>query len=310
MNKFSNILPKWEMSDSKWTIEMLLGMEKNPFKFSLQSRDLDILQFLLEHRFLTTHQISILLFPDGIHGLRSTQRRMKTLYNVGLVMKVRPRDGDPGSKPNIFGLTHLGKDLLIRSSRVHSDEAAAVFYSLEENIIEFSYMLHDLHLNEFCLEIFKEANNRKLSFEWLPTKLCRQHVKLPNGKYRVVEPDAIFIFTTDQGQKVLHVEYERSADPRRFREKITRWKLYRRQQTWKEKYDTEPFICVVGDRESWETGGRKRRVVRSIDPLRKIAYGEAFNKIAFLPVDEVEDQTWNCLPYPDNSLSLWDQLEL
>lgn len=85
-----------------------------------------------------------------------------------------------------------------------------------------------------------------------------------------------------------------------------KWKLYRGQQVWRERYSSEPLICVIGSRENWETGGRKRRVVRSIQPLRQIALERAFNKICFLPLDEIEKKTWNCLPDRQSTQTIWD----
>lgn len=310
MTTFSPVLPYWQRTEQPWSFDSILNKEEQPFDFQLRDRDLDILQACLEHRFLTTLQLHELYFTEGNGGLRYTQRRMKLLYEIGLLMKTRPRTGEPGSKPNIFALTRLGFDLLVQLDCIDREEGSLVYYSEEDNIISFDYMIHDLHLNELCIQIFKEAKARNLSFEWLPTKLCRQQIRMPGGKERKVEPDAVFLFYQGNEQIALHIEYERAANPRRFREKMTRWKVYRKQQAWKEKYQAEPFILVIGDREGWETGGRKHRVVRSIQPLVNMAYQEGFRKIAFLPTDEVEDGTWNCLPFPDNSETLWDLLQL
>jgi hypothetical protein len=310
LSTFNSVIPVWKKTSDPWTIEKILmdiGKEK---EFKIQSRDLDILQALLEHRFLTTPQLNRLFFTDGKSGMRYTQRRLKVFFEIGLVMRIRPKDpNELGTKPNIFALTDLGFDLLMKVGRIKKDDQS-YFYSERDNLIEFSYIIHDLHLNEICLEIFEEANRRKLSFEWLPTKLCRQKLKMPDGKFRIIEPDAIFIFNTPNKQIVLHIEYERSADDRRFKEKLTKWKLYRGQQAWKERFGSEPFVCVIGEREGLDTGFRKRRVVKSIKPLLRIAYNDAFKRICFLPVDEIFDHTWNCLPYPDNSLSLWEELGL
>lgn len=276
--------------------------------FSLQERDLSVIQALIEHRFLTTSQIQRMFFGTG--NLRYTQTRLKQLFQIGLTMKMRPMDDDPGSKETIHAATKTGKDLLLQVGRMDREEANSLFHTESENLVDFSYMLHDLQLNELCLKLFEEADRRKLSFEWLPTKLCRQQVKMEDGKFRVVEPDAVFIFYTQYGQRILHIEYERSADPRRFRQKLHRWNWYRRRQAWKQMFTAEPFILVIGDREGWETGGRKRRVVKSIQPLRDMAHQIQFKQIAFLPIDEIESETWSCLPYPDISHNLWDLLQL
>lgn len=219
-------------------------------------------------------------------------------------MKVRPQDMEPETKPNVFTLTTLGYQLLVQVDRVHKDDMKQV------TLVEFSYIIHELNLNDVYLSLFDEREKRGLSFEWLPTKLCRHQVRDNFGKLRVVEPDAVFLFYTDEGQVVLHLEYECSADPRRFKQKLERWKLYRQQQIWKERYETEPIICVIGELEGWSTGGRKRRVVNSIKPLVPIALNDGFIHISFLPLDEIEDETYWCLPYRGEQATLWEALGL
>lgn len=309
MTVFSTILPSWQRSKEPWSLEQLLFPDpENPPKYMLQSRDLDVLQLLFEHRFLTTNQISRLYYNTE-YGIRSTQRRMKQLFEIGVIMRIRPRDEEPGTKPYVFAITHLGYEILRKTERISQDQAQSIRFDESDHQVEFSRVIHELHLNDVCLSIFEEASRRDLSFEWLPTKLCRQSIKMTNGKSRIVEPDAVFIFYTDKGEKVLHLEYERSADQRRFQDKLTKWKLYRGQQVWRERYQSEPLICVVGSREGWETKGRKRRVVNSIKPLQSLAFTKAFSKICFLPTDEIDNQTWNCLPdQRSQSNTLWDYL--
>jgi hypothetical protein len=248
------------------------------------------------------------MFFNTAYGQRSTQRRMKKLYEMGLVMRVRPKDLEPGTKPYIFAITELGYQVLVKVERISREHTR---FDESEHQVEFSRVIHELHLNDICLDILEEAERRNLSCEWLPTKMCRQSIRSTDGSIKRIEPDAIFIFYTSGGQKVLHLEYERSADPRRFQEKLVRWKLYRGQQVWKERYQSEPFICVVGSLKQWETGGRKRRVVRSIQPLQQIARNNAFPKICFLPEDQVKAQTWNCLPDSRGmTKTLWEHLDL
>lgn len=308
MTVFSPILPRWQQTEEPWDISRIINPDPEDLPdYLLQKRDLEVLQLLLEHRFLTTNQIAELYFPTT-HGKRAAQRRLKYMFEMGLVKRVRPIDDEPGSKPFVYALTLLGRDVLIRTERVTKEDVGSMFYYNEENQIEFNRIIHELHLNDVCLSILKEADQQGRSFEWLPTKLCRQTLKMPNGRNGVVEPDAVFIFYDKP--RVLHIEYERSADPRRFHQKLERWKVYREQQIWQERYSVEPVICVIGDREGWETSGRKRRVVKSIKPLQQIAQQHGFPNIFFLPMDEIQNGTWNCLPQHGQTRTLWQNLDL
>src|SRR5699024_11059602 len=257
MTVFSPILPSWQKTEDPWSMEDILQPDpENPPKYMLQARDLDVLQVLLEHRFMTTHQVNRMFF-NGSYGNKSTQRRMRKLFEMGLVMRMRPKDMEPGTKPYVFAITQLGYQVLVKVERISTDQAASFRFEESEHQVEFSRVIHEIDLNDVCLDILESADQQELSVEWIPTKQCRQKVKWTDGKYRVVEPDAIFIFSTDKGEKVLHLEYERSADPRRFQNKLVKWKLYRGQQVWRERYTSEPFICVIGNRENMQTGGRK-----------------------------------------------------
>lgn len=213
MTVFSPILPFWQKSEEPWSLNDLLHPDpENPPKYMLQARDLDILQVLLEHRFMTTHQVNRMFFNSS-YGQRATQRRMKQLFEMGLIMRIRPKDLEPGTKPYVFAITQLGYQLLIRVERISSE----VRFEESEHQVEFSRIIHEIDLNNVCLDILESADQRDVSVEWIPTKQCRQRVKMPDGKYRVVEPDAVFVFGTNEGEKILHVEYERSADPDDFR---------------------------------------------------------------------------------------------
>jgi predicted transcriptional regulator len=306
MTTFSTMaLPIWEKSSSPWPIEKILEPQSDS-KFDLTRRDLNILEALLEHRFFTAMQIQRLFFKTK-SGYKTCSRRLKTLFEVGLVLRYRPMvyKGE-GSAPYIFSLSQLGYEVLNKTRFIHED-ISGVFYRADANIVETSRINHELELNEFCLDLFEEASIRKLNFEWIPTRLTRQRFS-SGGKTILVEPDAVFHIYTPKGERVLHIEFERSADRRRFRQKIDRWKEYRNKQIWRERYGSEPFILVVGYERSMETGGRKRRVLNSILPLRDIAKFRQFDKIAFLTLEEHRKRTWQCLTTHETTQTIWELL--
>ncbi|MFD1676358.1 replication-relaxation family protein [Alicyclobacillus fodiniaquatilis] len=297
-------LPLWERSEEAWELMRILQPIEED-KFNLTSRDLDILQALLEHRFLTLNQIVRIHFRSK-SGYYTCSRRMRKLFQIGLVLRYRPMVmKNEGSAPYIFSISQLGYEV-ISKTRFLEQDISSLYYREDGNIIELSRIIHELELNDFCLDFFEEAIAKKLRFEWTPTRLTRQSFSVTGGKTFTVEPDAVFHIYTQKGERVLHIEYERSADRRRFRQKIERWKAYRKQQAWREKYGAEPFILVVGHERSVETNGRKRRVFNSILPLQSIAEFRQFENIAFLTLDERQKGGWNCLPMKNITKTIWD----
>lgn len=301
----SSALPYWEKSEEPWEVKRIIQSEEE--KFNLTPRDLDILQTLLEHRFLTLNQLVRIYFRSS-SGYYSCSRRMRQLFNVGLVLRYRPlvRKSE-GSAPYIFALSQLGYEVLAKV-RFLDEDISGMFYREDSNIIEISRIMHELELNEFCLDLFDAAIAKKLRFDWLPTRLTRQSFSASGGKTIIVEPDAVFHIYTPKGERILHIEYERSADRRRFRQKIDRWTEYRKRQAWRDRYGAEPFILVVGHENAVETNGRKRRVVNSILPLQSIAEFRNFEKIAFLTIEERNRGGWNCLPVNNRTKTIWEHL--
>ncbi len=299
-------LPFWEKSEEAWELKRILQPREED-KFNLTSRDLDILQALLEHRFLTLNQIVRIYFRSK-SGYYTCSRRMRKLFQIGLVLRYRPLvTKSEGSAPFIFSLSQLGYEV-ISKTRFLEQDISGLFYREDGNIVELSRILHELELNDFCLDVFEEAIAKKLRFEWTPTRLTRQSFSAPGGKTIIIEPDAVFHIYTPKGERILHIEYERSADWRRFRQKIERWTEYRKRQVWRERYGSEPFILVVGHERAVETNGRKRRVVNSILPLQSMAEFRQFENIAFLTLEERQRGGWSCLPMKNTTKTIWDYI--
>ncbi len=299
-------LPEWQTASEPWPIERIL-QPKPEDRFRLSDRDVAVLRGLLEHRFLTTQQLARLYFVGKYAHIYCNQR-LKILFDRGLVLRYRPKlPRGSGSAQHIFAISYLGYQIL---STLQPDEAfRELFYREEDNFVQVSRIIHELELNNFCIDLHENLQRIGVGFEWEPTKLTR-HTFTINGKTITIEPDAVFNIYTSKGERVLHIEYERSADRRRFRQKIERWKLYRNHQAWRDRYGSEPYILVVGYENGVETNGRKCMVPNSILPLRNIAANRQLSHIAFLTLEERESGGWNCLPQSGITQTLWQHLKL
>lgn len=310
-------LPRWEHVDAPVELEEIFNSQ-----IGLTTRDIDVLQSLLEHRFLMTEQIVRMHFR-GFNSPRAAvvkcRQRMHVLFEAGLVVRYRPKlPPGYGTSQYLYTLSTAGFRVLrhLRGDDYDQD-LKDLFFRPENNYVELSRIIHELELNNFCLDVCDELNRRGYKFEWIPTRLTRQTFQTSYGKPAKMEPDAVFVIETDKDEKVLHIEYERSADRRRFRQKLERWNEYRKTGSWRVPYGREPFILVVGNDSVEETDstGRKNRTIHSIRPLYAEATRAIFPRLVFLTLEEREQGGWNCLPYRSPkgqffTLTLWEHLGL
>lgn len=128
-------LPFWEKSEEAWELKRILQPREED-KFNLTSRDLDILQALLEHRFLTLNQIVRIYFRSK-SGYYTCSRRMRKLFQIGLVLRYRPLvTKSEGSAPFIFSLSQLGYEV-ISKTRFLEQDISGLFYRKMATLLSF-----------------------------------------------------------------------------------------------------------------------------------------------------------------------------
>lgn len=263
-----------------------------------EPRDVDIMERLYFCRFLNSHQLQRLFFTNQ----RTAQIRLSKLYERGFVDRFRPPSArGQGSNPYIYTLDSLGYRLL----RHLRPELVGRWY-WREKTPEFSRVIHDVELNDFCLNFLDEAPRHGIdNLLWLTTKQAVQRIDV-DGRKAMYAPDAILTYDVQYEDAtnpvVLHIEWERSADRRWFLEKLQTWRAYRQAQRWQAKgYRAEPKIIVVGRRrEAGKLG------MYSIEPLRLAAAREKFSEIFFLYREDLQAGKWHLLNPQGGRISLWD----
>jgi hypothetical protein len=293
------------------TLPTLDEMLADPITYHVEERDLALMEALFFRRFLTSEQIRREFFPPQNPGAkdvrRACQARLRLLYKRCFIDRFRPPStkGD-GSHPYVYTLDRPGYQLLkhLRPERMSNR------WSFREKVLQFTKVIHELELNEFCLTFREEAAKRGIEVTWLTTRQAIQKVKLVNGgRSPVYAPDAMLIWRTDQNdaatEQVLHVEYERSADKRWFLEKILTWKEYRRLALWKKvAYPKEPKILVVGQKKALPRAGWG-----SIEVLRKAAKAQQMQGIFFLYLEDLKRGKWDIITPRDEKTTIWDLQE-
>lgn len=287
------------------TIEEILA---DPITYHVEQRDLDVMEALFFRRFLTSEQIRREFFPPHVQGAKNIRRvcqeRLRLLYKRCFLDRFRPpvTKGE-GSHPYVYTLDRPGYELLkhLRPGRITNR------WSFREKVLQFTKVIHELELNEFCLTFREEARQKGIEVTWLTTRQAVQKVKLADGgRSPLYAPDAVLIWRSPTGmENVLHVEYERSADKRWFLEKMITWKEYRRQALWKKvAYPKEPKILVVGRKQELPRGGWG-----SIDGLKSAAKSNQMEGIFFLYIEELKAGKWDVMTARDEKTTLWDLQE-
>ena len=277
--------PKNIVNDIK---ELLLNGEKS--NFSLTGRDLDILEVLWKYRFLQTKQIAALLFANTKKPEKHSAQRLYKLFNVQLVKRYRPwAPPGEGTRQFIYALSPLGWNLLYQKRvRDNPDLEIITPWKEEDDALELSRVIHELELNEFCIALEQVAERMGLYFEWVPTRAAVQIVSPgQTQKSFRIRPDALIWI----GEQVLHVEYERYSNRRKFQEKLQMWKKYRALGAWKKVSPLEPIILIVGNKENGPVEGKSRKI-RSIVPLMEMAAGEGMANIWFMYNRDWQNDCW------------------
>lgn len=309
-------VPKWNSPKELMTLEDILEQAAGRHGI-LTVKDLDIMDTLYHHRFLLNKQIGKLFYNEAKDPLYQAGKRLKKLYNRGLILRFRPIvSKHEGTHQYIYALSQLGYDVLVqlrkREEKGFEDEPR---WQETNNVVEMTRLYHEIELNEFCINFMAECSKREILFDWWPTRLTWQRVipRQLGSKPYMISPDAVIRV----GKNLFHVEYERSANPDRFLEKTNRWKRYRAAGAWKEKWSQEPTVLVVGGREPGEVRGRSRKE-RSITPLIEIALKQGLENIFFLYDEDWQVDKWFACTVRNEKIDLfnpseftrWDRLKL
>lgn len=294
MARWTFPVPQWEFSTNPATMEELLRQPGPGSPMALTANDLDMLEAFYKYRFLTTLQVGLLFYADRRDPRQQARRRLRILFGRGLLTRLRPPAlPGQGALDYIWALAAPGYQILheLRLKAFPGGEEGPRWQETD-NLVEMSRIHHEVELNQFGITVRAEAERRGIDFLWVPTRLAWQKVTLNQGGKLysfTVSPDAIFCFNLN----IVHVEYERSADPRKFVEKMARWRNYRNSGAWKQKFPRPPLILIAGYGEPGPVMGRSRKI-RSITPLQAIAREQGMEGIFFLRHEDWQAGNWTC----------------
>jgi hypothetical protein len=214
-----------------------------PRPTAITERDLDVLDALAEHRYLTTSMLTMLFWGADTYAPR---RRLKQLHDAWLLERFRPSVlRSDGSHEWIYRLVERGSEVLSGARPGAPSQSRSELHYI-------GYVDHDLQLAALVLEIGMAAAPGagplapRLPFRWHGVERGRvdpawehrheeasEGAQLPQGwtmrqgasRLGVVEPDATLIgrAATHGGELAVLLEYDRTRRAHRQADRFARY---------------------------------------------------------------------------------------
>jgi len=250
----------------------------------LTERDVWLLLFLHETRFLKREQIERLFFSNAGELTDTTtakaNRRLSKLSAHGFVERIF-RPVTIGRAPAVYAIGKNGYKIL---SKVLGRDRKDLVYKRKASKVESLFLDHCLGIAEFRvqLELALRANPdiELLFWERESTKLNAK-VQDPTGKQKClpVTPDAFFGLKTPQGKSYFFLEVDMGTESlRRFAQKIIAYKEYWKSGKYRDTYGFNHFrVLTVAESD--------RRLANLIETTKKAGGRNMFLFAAFSYVE-------------------------
>jgi Replication-relaxation len=200
----------------------------------VQRRDAAIVRDVWRYKLLSTEQLRVLWWPT--RSERAAQKRLTKLFQASLLERFRPVTRR-GSYPWIYQLGPEGHKLLQGAGLI----AARQRYE-RRDVYDYTYVLHDLHLNSWVLAYRRELRGALLEWEGEsaiepppPTRNAQLRLDdnwsaegLRAARPRTVTPDAVLEIARDDGDGTRRflIEYDRRTKVDKNYEKFRRYDAF------------------------------------------------------------------------------------
>lgn len=288
------LIPKLYTSDSpEASLPIKDILDKDKTKINLQTRDVKMLATLLGAKFMTTSQLAV-CFWSGKDAERACRRRLKTMWDYGLLARIRPQaKSKMGSLPWIWGITQRAVQVLERSGLSLYDERLKLDTSYDETTVILpsqTLLRHSILVAEFGSQCLAEGGDWYFDHE----KATAMNVHMQNLKSKMYYPDAVLEWPEKDGAKVTWLlELERSAQQYRFREKMNVWRSLKLLAKTEGTLDKQ-FVVLVGRIKDTLPD----RDERSILPLARILIkdGGLVDFVKLIGIPDEDSNTFDATP--------------
>ncbi len=167
----------------------------------LDERDYAMLRAVLEHKVLTTHQVSVLFFRP----LRRCQHRLSELKDLELISSFEPkRDFGQGRSPDHHFLTEVGVSILARREGV---PRGVLPWVPDESYADNRNLCHRMGVNAFFCALVEASrlSEGQCLQRWRPERRIET-------KAGVIQPDGFGRYLHPGGACQFYLEYDRDTE--------------------------------------------------------------------------------------------------
>lgn len=175
----------------------------------LTNRDQRLLDWLADHKVLTTFQISHALFGS----LDFAQRRLLRLHRLGLVDRFRPLRAGGGSFPWHYVLDQFGAEL-VAASRGEAPPRRGLTVERMRRIATSRTLNHQLGVNQFFTDLAGRARVRpdaRLD-RWWSEQQCARAGAFGRTLISPVRPDGHGVFAEDGRRVAFFLEWDSGSE--------------------------------------------------------------------------------------------------
>lgn len=178
----------------------------------LTGRDRLLLEWLADHKVLTTFQICCALFGS----LDFAQRRLLKLHRMGLVDRFRPLRAGGGSYPWHYVLDQIGAEI-VAASRGETPPRRGQTVERMRRVATSRTLDHLLGVNQFFTDLAGYARTHQPARleRWWSEQQCARPGAFATALISPVRPDGHGIFAEHGRRVAFFVEWDRGGEPQR-----------------------------------------------------------------------------------------------
>jgi len=237
-----------------------------PPPMQLTSRDVRIVRWVWEMRFLTREQVQRLEFAPSTASY--CKRRLALLFHHAyLDRKFIPTPGSFGSTRAIYCLTSKGARLIAHELKT---DLADLGWRPRNNDRELYFLQHTLATNDFRIYVTLAAKRHGLSLDWVDDRTLRRqemrdYVADPKheGERLAIVPDGYFRLVDDGKDMAFALELDRATvEEKPFKAKVRAYGEWKLTGAYQKRHGTHSlrvlFVVARNDRDPHRLARVKR----------------------------------------------------